>query len=111
MAQANIGSLRRAAIAGIVGATATTISGLIVQAVVQPSTAVSDQQWSYPWSSSALVPFSILAASLHLLVFVGVLGFGWSRLAGRSRAALGLSFTKALPTGVTIYGLCLLGLG
>jgi hypothetical protein len=62
MTNANIESLRRAAIAGIVGATATAIGGLVVQAVVQPATSVSDEMWSYPFSSSALVPS---ASSLH----------------------------------------------
>ena len=87
MAQANIHSLRRAAVVGIVGATATAISGLVIQAVVQPESSVSDELWSYPWSSSALVPFSIFAALLHVLVFIGVLGFACSGLSGRSRAA------------------------
>jgi hypothetical protein len=87
MANTNIDSLRRAAIAGCVGATATAIGGLVVQAIVQPSTTVSDERWSYPWSSTALVPISILWASLHVLVFVAVLGFARSGLAGESRSA------------------------
>lgn len=87
MLSTNIDSVRRAAIAGIVGATATATGGLVVQAVVQPSTTVSDQRWSYPWSSGSLVPISILWASLHVLVFVGVLGFARSGLAGTSRGA------------------------
>ena len=86
MTTANTDSLRRAAIAGIVGAAATAMSGLFIQAVVQPATTVSDESWSYPWSSSALVPFSIFAGSLHVLVFIGLLGFAWSGLAGPSRA-------------------------
>jgi hypothetical protein len=73
--------------AGSAGAAATAIGGLLVQVVVQPATAVSDERWSYPWSSSALVPISILWASLHVLVFIGVLGFARSRLAGASRGA------------------------
>src|SRR5262249_20289957 len=87
MANANIQSLRRAAIAGIVGAAATTIGGLAVQAVIQPATTVSDEMWSYPWSSSALVPISFLWACLHALVFIGVLGLARSRIAGTSRGA------------------------
>jgi hypothetical protein len=87
MTNANMQSLRRAAMAGIAGAAATAIGGLLVQAVVQPATAVSDERWSYPWSSSALVPISILWACLHVLVFIGVLGFARSRLAGASRGA------------------------
>lgn len=96
MANANIDSLRRAAIIGSIGATATAIGGLVVQVFIQPSTTVSDQRWSYPWSSSALVPISILWASLHVLVFIGVLGFARSRLAGESRGArLGLRLALA----------------
>jgi hypothetical protein len=87
MTNAKIESLRRGAIAGMVGATATAISGLVVQAVIQPATSVSDKMWSYPFSSSALIPMSILGALLHLLVFIAVLAFARSGLAGPSRAA------------------------
>lgn len=187
-------SLRTAGICCIVGAAATTLGGIAVQGIVQPATTVSDHRWSYPWSSGALVPISLLWASLHVLVFVGLLGFARSGLAGPSRSArvgtalaiagtallfvgelasilirdqrtddtgaaivgaifglailltaigflaagiatvrarlwhgwrrftplttgivtsalLGLNVTKALPTGVAIYGLCLLALG
>ena len=96
MANANIDSLRRAAITGCIGGTATAIGGLVVQAVIQPSTTVSDKRWSYPWSSSSLVPISILWASLHVLVFVGVLGFAHSGLAGKNRSArVGVSLALA----------------
>jgi len=96
MANTNIDSLRRAAIAGSFGAAATAIGGLAVQAIVQPSTTVSDERWSYPWSSTSLVPVSILWASLHVLVFVGVLGFARSGLAGPSRGArVGVSLALA----------------
>jgi hypothetical protein len=80
-------ALRRHAGACIGGATATVIGSLVVQGVVQPTTTVSDERWSYPWSSSALVPISILWASLHVFVFLGVLGFARSGLAGTSRSA------------------------
>ena len=194
MARGDTKSLRTAGISCIVGATATTLGGIVVQGIVQPATTISDHSWSYPWSSDALVPISILWASLHVLVFVGVLGFARSGVAGHSRSArlgttlalvgtallfigeiasipirdqrtddtgavivsaifalailltavgfiaagiatmrarlwhrwrrftpltagivslalLGLNVTKALPTGVAIYGLCLLALG
>jgi len=187
-------SIRAAAVSCAAGAAATTIGGIAVQAIVQPATAVPDDRWSYPWSSSALVPISILWASLHVLVFYGVLGFARSGMAGTGRSArigaklalggtamlfvgelasiavrnqltndtgattvgaifgiailltavgflavgiatirssnwhgwrrltplsagiascalLGLNSTKALPTGVAVYGLCLLALG
>ena len=49
MTNAKIESIRRAAILGIVGATATAISGVVVQGAVQPETSVSDDRWSYPF--------------------------------------------------------------
>lgn len=194
MAKPTTESLRAAGISCIVGAAATTVGGIVVQGIVQPAATVSDHRWSYPWSSSALVPISILWASLHALVFVGLLGFARSAVAGPGRSArlgttlilagtallfvgelasiavrdqrtddtgavivgaifavailltavgfvaagiatvrarlwqgwrrftpltagivscalLGVNVTKALPTGVAIYGLCLLALG
>lgn len=194
MARPDTKSLRTAGISCIVGAAATTLGGIVVQGIVQPATTVPDHRWSYPWSSGALVPVSILWASLHVLVFVGLLGFARSGVAGHTRSArhgttltlvgtallfvgeiasilirdqrtddtgavivgaifalailltavgfltagiatvrarlwqgwrrftpltagivtfalLGLNVTKALPTGVAIYGLCLLALG
>ena len=87
MTNASTDSLRRAASAGIVGATGTAIGGLVVQLVVQPATKVSDEMWSYPFSSAALVPISILGAFLHILVLIAVLGFARSGLAGASRSA------------------------
>ena len=79
--------LRRAALVGVVGAAGTTIVGAAVQAVVQPATTVPDDRWSYPWSSGALVPVSLVNAILHALVFVGVLAFARSGIAGPSRGA------------------------
>jgi len=87
MARRDTKSLRTAGISCIVGAAATTLGGVVVQGIVQPVTTVSDHRWSYPWSSGALVPISLLWASLHLLVFVGLLGFARSGLAGPSRSA------------------------
>lgn len=104
MTDASTQSLRRAAMAGIAGTAATATGGLLVQTVVQPATAVSDDRWSYPWSSSTLIPVSVLWACLHVLVFIGVLGFARSRLAGASRGArvgllLALAGTTLLFTG------------
>jgi hypothetical protein len=87
MARRDTKTLRTAGISCIVGAAATMLGGIVVQGIVQPVTTVSDHKWSYPWSSGALVPISLLWASLHLLVFVGLLGFARSGLAGPSRSA------------------------
>ena len=104
MARGDTKSLRTAGISCIVGATATTLGGIVVQGIVQPATTVSDHRWSYPWSSGALVPISILWAFLHVLVFVGVLGFARSGVAGHSRSA-------RLGTGLALAGTALLFVG
>jgi hypothetical protein len=192
--RSSIRSIRHLAIAGIVGGGATAISGVVIQAAVQPASTVSDEMWSYPWPSDTFVPVTLLFAGFHLLVFLGVLGFARAGLAGPGRSArvgsvlamvgtavffmaelasipindqrmddagpmivggifglgvlltavglllagrttlraghwrdwrrfvplaagiwttalVGVSFTKALPTGVGIYGLCILVLG
>ncbi len=95
-------SLRTAGISCIIGAAATTIGGIVVQGIVQPATTVSDHRWSYPWSSGALVPISLLWATLHVLIFVGLLGFARSGLAGPSRSAR-LGTTLALVGTVLLF--------
>jgi hypothetical protein len=104
MARRDTKSLRTAGISCIVGAAATTLAGIVVQGIVQPATTVSDQRWSYPWSSGALVPISILWASLHALVFFGLLGFARSGVAGHSRSA-------RLGTALALVGTALLFVG
>ncbi|MFI7061402.1 hypothetical protein ACIBL3_10490 [Kribbella sp. NPDC050124] len=76
--------IRKLAAVGMIGAAVTAVSGAFVAAVVQPASDVSDQMWSYPWSSDLLVPISSVYAVVHLLVFVGMLGFARSV---RGRAA------------------------
>jgi len=80
-------SLRRAGLLGAAGGALTVISGVIVQGIVQPASDVSDEMWSYPWSSDALVPVSLLYAVFHVLVFIGILGFARSGVAGPGRGA------------------------
>jgi hypothetical protein len=104
MARQGTKSLRTAGVSCIIGAAATTLGGTVVQGIVQPATTVSDHRWSYPWSSGALVPVSILWASLHVLVFVGVLGFARSGVAGHSRSA-------RLGTALALVGTALLFVG
>ena len=43
--------------------------------------------WSYPWTSSALVPVSIVQALLHVLVLAGVVALARSGVAGPTRMA------------------------
>jgi hypothetical protein len=80
------GALRRAGVIGTVGGALTAGFGLLVVAVVRPASDVPDDRWSAPWSSTALVPVSIVYAALHLLVLVGVLGVARSGVAGTGRA-------------------------
>jgi hypothetical protein len=104
MATPDTKSLRTAGISCIVGAAATTLGGIVVQGIIQPATTVPDHRWSYPWSSGALVPVSILWESLHVLVFVGLLGFARSGVAGHTRSA-------RLGTTLTLVGTALLFVG
>ena len=104
MATSRIDSLRAAALSLIVGAAATAAGGIVVQAIVQPATHVAHDRWSYPWSSSALIPLSLLWASLHVFVFYGLLGLARSGLAGTSGSA-------RLGTALALAGTALLFFG
>jgi hypothetical protein len=91
MAPANIDQIRqirRAAVGMMVAAAATAVAGAVLQFGLQPAADISDDMWRYPWSSSgAFVAFSVFSATIHGLVAFGVLAFGRSGVAGRSRAA------------------------
>jgi len=84
----HISQTRQAAAAFIVAAAATTVAGAVLFFGLQPTTELSEDMWRYPWESSgAFVLFSIFSAGLHALVAVGVVAFGRSGAAGRSRTA------------------------
>jgi len=104
MRRPKIGSLRATAISCVAGAAATALGGVVVQAIVQPATNISHDRWSYPWSSAALIPISLLWASLHVFVFYGLLGFARSGLAGTGRSA-------RLGTTLALAGTALLFVG
>jgi hypothetical protein len=78
-------SVRRAGLAGATGAALTVLAGVLVQGVVRPGSDIPEDRWSFPWSSSAFVPVSIVYAVLHVLVAVGLLGFARSRATGDGR--------------------------
>jgi hypothetical protein len=72
----------------MVAGAATAVAGAVLFFGMQPSTDLSDDMWRYPWESSrAFVVFSLFSAALHALVAVGIVAFGRSGAAGRSRAA------------------------
>ena len=95
---------RRAALALVSGAAATIVSGVVVQAVVMPTSDVADDRWSYPWSGMALVPVSVLYVAFHVLVIVGLLGV-------RRREPTGPSRWGRLGTDGAIIGTALLAVG
>jgi hypothetical protein len=89
-------SIRRLAVAGLAGGIATVLSGVVVEAIVKPASDVSDNMWSYPWSSDALTPVSIVFAGMHLLVLLGMISFARSLGRGRAGATLALAGTFLL---------------
>jgi hypothetical protein len=81
-------SIRQRAALFMVAGAATAVAGAVLFFGMQPVTDLSDEMWRYPWESSgAFVAFSIFSAALHALVAVGIVAFGRSGAAGRSRAA------------------------
>jgi hypothetical protein len=81
-------TIRQSAALFMVAGAATAVAGAVLFFGMQPLTDLSDEMWRYPWeSSAAFVAFSIFSALLHALVAVGMVAFGRSGAAGRSRAA------------------------
>lgn len=77
---------QKAAIALIAGAIIHTAGGIVGQ-VVQASTQVSDDLFSYPWTSAELVAVSLVEAVAFTLGLVGLAGLRASGVAGPTRAA------------------------
>jgi len=77
---------RKAAVALIAGATIHAIAGIVGQ-VVQGSTLVSDDMFSYPWTSAELVAVSLAEAVAFGLGLVGLAALRASGVAGPARAA------------------------
>ena len=103
MTKAKIESLRAEGITCIVGAAVLTALAVVTQ-VVQASTHVSKDQWSYPWSSGTSITFYLFAAGSELLLVFGVLGLRRSRVAGTTRAAsLGL-WAALVGTALIVVG-------
>jgi hypothetical protein len=69
--------------------------------VVQESTDVPKDQWSYPWWNGVSISFWLVAALAHALIAVGVIGLLLSGAAGSTRVAR-LGLTVALGGAVLI---------
>jgi hypothetical protein len=94
-----------ATVAFIAAAAATAVAGAVLRFGLQPTTDVSDDMWRYPWSSSAaFVAFSIFSAALHALVIAGLVAFGRSGAAGRSRAAISGVALAVAGTALLLVG-------
>ena len=77
---------QKAAIALIAGATIHVAAGIVGQ-IVQASTKVSDDMFSYPWTSAELVAVSLVEVVAFALGLVGLAGLRASGVAGPTRAA------------------------
>ena len=77
---------QKAAIALIAGATIHAVGGIVGQ-VVQASTLVSDDTFSYPWTSAQLVAVSLVEAVAFALGLIGLAALRASGVAGPTRAA------------------------
>jgi hypothetical protein len=85
-------STQRAAIALIAAAIIHAAGGIVGQ-IVQASTMVSDDMFSYPWTSAELVAVSLVGALAFALGLVGLAALRASGVAGPTRAArVGLGF-------------------
>jgi hypothetical protein len=86
---------QKAAVALIAGAIIHAVGGIVGQ-VVQASTAVSDDMFSYPWTSAELVAVSLAEALAFGLGLVGLAALRASGVAGPTRAArIGLGVALA----------------
>ena len=77
---------QKAAVALIAGAIIHAIVGIVGQ-IVQSSTKVSDDMFSYPWTSAELVAVSLVEALAFGLGLVGLAALRNSGVAGPTRAA------------------------
>jgi hypothetical protein len=77
---------QKAAIALIAGALIHAVAGIVGQ-IVQASTLVSDDMFSYPWTSAELVAVSLAETVAFALGLVGLAGLRASGVVGQTRAA------------------------
>ena len=79
------------------------IGGVATQ-IVQASTSVSDQVWSYPWSGQASIPLSASWAIAQTVIVLAVLELRRSGLAGPTRPASAGLATAAVGTSLIVVG-------
>ena len=103
MTKAKIESLRATGITCIVGAATLTALAVVTQ-VVQASTDVSRDKWSYPWSSGTSITFYLFAAGSELLLAFSVLGLRRGRVAGTIRAASVGLWAALVGTALIVMG-------
>src|ERR671930_1195129 len=77
---------QKAAIALIAAAIIHAAAGIVGQ-IVEASTQVSDDMFSYPWTSAQLVAVSLIEALAFALGLVGLAALRASGVAGHTRAA------------------------
>ena len=91
---------QKAAIALIAPAIIHAAAGIVGQ-IVEASTLVSDDMFSYPWTSAALVAVSLVEVVAFALGLVGLAGLRASGVAGPTRAA-GTGLAVALAGSVQL---------
>ena len=79
------------------------IGGVATQ-IVQASTSVSDQVWSYPWSGQASIPLSASWAIAQTVLVLAILELRRSGLAGPTRPASAGLATAAVGTSLIVVG-------
>jgi len=88
---------QRSALALTAGGAGLVIAGAVVAAGVQPMTSVSEDVWSYPWTSGTFAPISLLWAVLEGLVIFGLLGVARARIAVAGTALLLVAQLAGIP--------------
>ena len=93
----------RSSLALLAGGAATAVSGIVVQAGVQPMTTVDVDVWSYPWTSGTFVVISLLWAVLHALVIAGLLALPRARIAIAGTALLLAGELLSIPVRDSVW--------
>jgi len=75
---------------------AVLVAGAVATQVAQSSTTVSDEAWSYPWSSGTSIALSAVWCVAQIALLAGIAGLRRGGVAGAGRAArIGLALAAA----------------